>query len=572
MILKSIRHYIPVLSYIAFTVFISRFLFLNKFGLYEDDYYNIPPYLNIPAGDLLELIKLNLTNWLQGRPLSFLPYIFSLTGFSVAGIPGLYLISFLINTINGFLVYLILKNIISEPHVFALSGALMFCLFPSDTSRTLLIHSYLYQMSVMFFLIAAYLYLKNYKLISYFIVLLCLFSFESMFILFFAVPFLQKIKPPGFKKKYYIHILVLVSFLFLSFLYRKFTGETRVEEFTGNIADYIFKSAVSFFTGPFVNLYLLLRAPVATMKNIDLISFSLITVFLLLTIFILWNIKSVGSDERRTEVINFGSGKLKFQFNCTSSERLKECIKLIPISLLFISLGYVLSFTHYPPTAVTGRLTSVHIPAAFGVSLLFALCVTSFSNILTGERQKVIWAGIVSFYISVLVGYGLVIQSDFVKSWENQRNFWTRVIELCPDLNDNTLILVNNSNRKLPSTVYILSNSWADPVVLQRIFRFPVGWKNPPRLFVLNSDLEKRAIIENDTLKWKVPEYTFFSAYEPIRDSTLIFLNTDENGFMSRINSNTMKIKLKDVILKSTDQSEIFIPEKTLIYNLLIKN
>lgn len=570
--MKVLKYHIPVLSFIALTVFISRFLYLNSFGFYEDDYYNIPPYLNIPAGELFGLIKINLTNWLQGRPLSFLPYVFSLTGFTIAGLPGLYLIAFIINTINGFLVFLILKSIISEPGIFALSGTLMFCLFPSDTTKTLLIHSYLYQMSVMFFLCATYLYLNNHKLISYLIALLCLFSFESMFILFFAVPFLQKNRSHDFKKSYLIHLTVLVSFLILSFLYRKISGETRVEELTGNAADYFFKSAVSFIAGPLVNLYLLIRAPFATLKSIDLISFLFVIVFVIVLYNVLSKMKPQNADDFKSKFFNLGLNRLKFQFNYTVSERLNECLKLIPVSVLFVCFGYVLSFTHYPPTAVAGRLTSVHIPAAFGVSLLFAICVTSVLELLSNDRQKIIWTGIVSFYISVLVGYGLIIQKDFVKSWENQRNFWTRVINLCPDLEDNTLIILDNSNKKLPSTNYILSNSWADPVVLQRIFSYPKEWKNPPRLFVLNNGFENRVIQINDTLKWKVPEYTFFSEYEPILDSALIILKTDEYGNISRDNSDFINIKCKNVILKSPEHSEIITTKKNILYDLLIKN
>ena len=570
--MKYYKYHISVLSFIALTVFISRFLYFKNFGLYEDDYYNIPPYLNIPAGDLLGIIKINLTNWLQGRPLSFLPYVFSFSGYAVAGIPGLYLIAFIINTINGFLVFMILKSIISEPGIFALSGSLMFCLFPSDTTKTLLIHSFLYQMSVMFFLIATYLYLNKHKMISYLIVLLCLFSFESMFILFFAVPFLQKSRPPDFKKTYLIHLTLLICFIILSFIYRKFSGETRVEEFSNNVTDYFFKSFVSFIAGPFVNLYLLIRAPAAALKSIDLISVFFVIIFVIIIFLVFSKAKPQHADDLKSKLFVFGLGKMKFQFNFTSSERLNKCLSLIPISILFVCLGYVLSFTHFPPTAVAGRLTSVHIPAAFGISLLFALCVTIVFEMLSNSRQYLIWTGIVTVYLSLLVGYGLVIQNDFSKSWENQKNFWTKVINLCPDLEDNTLIILDNSNRKLPSTNYILSNSWADPVVLQRLFRFPEEWKNPPRLFVLNNGFETRIILENDTLKWKVPEYTYFSGYEPVPDSTIIILKTDELGNISRDISDFIKIKCRNVKLKSPGNTEFIKPEKNILYNLLIKN
>jgi len=570
--LNTLKYDIKILLLIAFSLFVSHFLFLNKFGLYEDDYYNIPPYLNASAGDLYEVIKVNLTNWLQGRPLSFIPYVFSALGFSVAGIPGLYVIAFLINAINGFLVFLILKYLFPDLGVFVLSGTLMFCLFPSDTTKTLLIHSFLYQMSVMFFLTACYLYLKNYKLASYLSVLLCLFSFESMFMLFFAVPFLQKNKSSAFKKNYLFHSLILVLFLFLSFLYRKLSGETRVEDFSGNIADAVIKSALSFIAGPFMNFYLVLRAPAAALKNIDLQMFVIMSVSFVLLFIVFRKLKTAGNNEVKSGIFSSEFTALKFKFSFTASENVISLIRLFPAAILFISLGYVLSFTHFPPTAVSGRLTSVHIPAAFGVSMLFALSSGLIMEILQTQIQKTILKSILCFYFSLLIGYGLLIQYDFVKSWDVQKNFWTDIIKLCPDMNDNTLIILENEKKKLPSTGYILSNSWADPVVLQRIFRFPAKWKNPPRLFVLNKDFESRTTVINDTLKWKVPEYTFFSEYETLKDSSLIMLKTDDSGNIYRINEPLMRFKCRDVIIKPAGMNELNLIEKNKLYDLLIKN
>ena len=565
------KEYLQAFILIALSTFISHFLFFRDFGLYEDDYYNIPPYFNLSFSSLFEIIKVSTVNWLQGRPLSFMPYFFTMIGFKAGGISGLYAIAFIINTVNSFLVYLIIKKVLSNSELFALSGAVLFCLFPSDTTKTLLIHSFLYQMSMMFFLSATLIYIKGFKKISYAVIILSLLSYEPAFILFFAVPFLNTDKDKPDKKSILIHFSIMTLILFFSYFYRKFAGETRVDDLSSNIGEYIFKSGVSMLSAPLINFYLFLRAPLIPVLNFDI--FILIVVAILFTIlFIVFRrLNSDDSEKSSDFTINLIHKRISLKLNLSSSRKFIRSLILFPVSLLFICIAYALSFTHYPPTAVTGRLTSVHLAASFGGSLFFASLLSVIYEMFSKTGKRNIFVLLISLYLSLLAGYGIVIQKDFTGSWKNQKNFWTEVIKICPDIIDGTLIILeNNGKQKLPYTNYILSNSWADPIILQRIFKFPEEWINPPRLFVLNNGLESRVKIENDTLKWKVPESTTFSHWETLPDSNFILLSVNERKEIIRTDSQFVSLKCKNFFLKPKTQSMIQNYDKSILYDLLI--
>jgi hypothetical protein len=131
----------------------------------------------------------------------------------------------------------------------------------------------------------------------------------------------------------------------------------------------------------------------------------------------------------------------------------------------------------------------------------------------------------------VLVAYCFSIQLDFKQAWQNEQSFWTKTVAQVPDLSDGTMIFVLDHN--LPATRYILTNSWADPIMLAQIFRFPSDWKAPPRLFVVPTDWTKSIAQENDQLRWEVPAATWVAHWEVLPQSNVILLEM-ENGKLVR--------------------------------------
>src|SRR5207302_3529005 len=99
--------------------------------------------------------------------------------------------------------------------------------------------------------------------------------------------------------------------------------------------------------------------------------------------------------------------------------------------LAMLVLGYGLAFTHFPPNAIVGRGTSVHLGATLGMSVIAAAAAWQ----LLALRRRVATALIAS-YLAVSVGYYVTIERDFMRSWQLQRAFWRQVVDCCADLQD----------------------------------------------------------------------------------------------------------------------------------------
>src|SRR5207302_4136088 len=102
----------------------------------------------------------------QGRPLGFfLPDLLSFIGDKLGGLPAIYLIGFLVVTLNTFLCYRLLR--VRVPPAPAVVGAAVFCLFPADTTKILLTHDFQLQPSLTFALLAALAYSAGRRPLAY---------------------------------------------------------------------------------------------------------------------------------------------------------------------------------------------------------------------------------------------------------------------------------------------------------------------------------------------------------------------------------------------------------------------
>ncbi|MBK8551299.1 MAG: hypothetical protein IPL53_09680 [Ignavibacteria bacterium] len=176
---------------LAIVNWISHFLYFMRFGLYEDDFANVGIYLGVKFPHLIDVITNRLSGWIQGHPFAFLPVLFTYIGELFGGLHFLYVIAFLIVTLNAFLLYKILKKVFPVSYILAITGALAFSLYPPDTTKLYLLHAFVLQMAITFFLTAALLYLNNKKTLAYITIMFAIFTYESPFMLFFGVPFLK---------------------------------------------------------------------------------------------------------------------------------------------------------------------------------------------------------------------------------------------------------------------------------------------------------------------------------------------------------------------------------------------
>jgi len=123
-------------------------------------------------------------------------------------------------------------------------------------------------------------------------------------------------------------------------------------------------------------------------------------------------------------------------------------------------------------------------------------------------------------------------------------------------------------NHDLPTTHYIITNSWADPIILNQIYDYPDDWQTPPRLFVVPSDWTNTFIREDDQFQWMIPEATWASHWETMPDSNIILLEMESGDLVRKYGS----LMVQDYLLhlKSLDSEVNQGLTKGALYTYLI--
>lgn len=120
---------------------IAHFLHLPGFGLYEDDDHYIAEYLDADLAMIGELALRAVIEWPQGRPLqSIVPPLVATLLYPHGGLPALYLVAFAVTAFSVLLFHRLALRVTAAPPV-ALIAAVMFCLYPADTTHPFLMHA-----------------------------------------------------------------------------------------------------------------------------------------------------------------------------------------------------------------------------------------------------------------------------------------------------------------------------------------------------------------------------------------------------------------------------------------------
>lgn len=564
------KHALNRFACLALTIWVSHFYHFRDFGFYEDDYAHVTPAIGWTLTDLFNYSANVFATWPQGRPLNFfLPQFFSFIGTQLAGLHVTYLISFFIITINAFLFYTLLKRVSRESTAFI--GALAFCLFPADTTHIFLTHAFHLQTSLTFLLIASHYYLSGKRVLPYLLILGSLLAYESPFMVFFGIPLLKnEIKwDRSFRKEIIRHIAILSGIVLFIFIFRTSLGEERVMEMGSSffsMAKIPIKMAGGIVMGPVVSLALFLYGPILTIfywnSQLSIVFIASLGLF----IWILRQLTVDTLDEKQTYQITFRSRIFTYNGDLEIPSSYLHTAKLFLAATIMLFLAYILSFTHFPPITQFGRGTSVHLAATFGGALLFSCICSIILSIANTYRLKSYAILGIALYLSLVVAYRFSIQLDFQKAWQNQRVFWTSALNNLPDITDGTVIFVLNHN--LPETQYIVTNSWANPIILRQLFRFPTDWQNPPRLFVVQSDWTNLLTQDGDQVKWEVPVAAWPSHWEVLPNSNMILLEM-ENGALVR-KFGTVNINGQDFQLKPLPADATLNFERRSLYNYLI--
>jgi hypothetical protein len=493
---------------LAVVAAVSQFLHVRQFGLYEDDYFFIAQAMGKDPGYLAERLAV-FARWTQGRPIGFfLPDLLSWIGDKLGGLTAIYVLGFLVVVLNASLFYVLLRR--RQSRTVALLGGLGFLLFPADTTKILLTHDFQLQPSLTFFLLASIAYLDGRRILPYVLIVGSLISYESPFVVFFGVPLLDVPWSRGTPRALLRHGLTLGGVFALGVLVRVLVGEGRAVGATGSVLEILPRMLGSMVLGPIRSLELFAYGPVLALPTWDV---ETLVLAVGLGLALAWVLRRLLPPQEETRGLSWES----------------PLVQLLLAGAVLLVLAYPLAFTHYPPLAVAGRSTSVHLAATIGGSVIFAALAAWVLS------RRALGVALVAAYLALLGGYYLTIQRDFVRAWDEQRGFWSQVAACCSDVQDGTVLIVETDAPL--ATPMIGANSWADPLVLRLLYRFPADWQDPPRLFTLEPGWTSRirpddagpspgSPGEPSGWRWLVPAATWDEHWEPLPVGNLIVLRS----------------------------------------------
>ena len=568
--------YIYLFSTLAVITFIAHFWHYQSLGLYEDDYFLIGQPMSMDIDKFGEFLNWHLINFsaTESRPLLYLiEFTLGLIGNLIQDFHTLYLINYLVILTANVLVYVFLKSIWNQP-VFVSTGTLAFTLFPADTTHAYLTHVCLY-VSLSFLTLAFLTYFANRKILSYLIIFASLFCYETVFPVFIAAPLFKQPWNKQLLKEIFKHALIMASMLALVFIARKLTGEARISQL--DLITLISTPLSQMAIGPLVSLSMFFYQPAQTLLNFK--GELLIFVPLCFVGFVL--LLSSLNKEQESKVLEQNENDI-----------FSTLKKLAFTAITCLVFAYPFNFTR-AATEISGRNSRVHMAAAIGACILVGLLCYLIVNLAKSNLTKNLINGGLAVFFALLVGFGLTVQHENQKSWQYQQAFWTDVVNLCPDITPETVILVDapnlNEGKQLHSFI-----QWGVPITFREIYKFPSAWARVEELPELNdkprwffwrrytlypkvyrlSDNWQETIVNDGKFDFdrQNPAFDYFLKWEPARllDTNNIILLEEKNRQLVR-RSEPLTINDKVFEFKKAERSTEFYLEKGVLYKSLIQ-
>jgi len=560
---------LAILLLIAALIWVTRFWHSPQFGLYEDDYTRIPQALAMTGSELWKIIVQAFRYFLDhGKPLHpTLIYSLALIGGRIGDLFGVYIIGYLIVTINAFLFYGLIKRISNQ--TFALISVLAYCLYSADTTQAFITHSLGLQPSLTFLLLAMHSYLSDKKVLSYLLVTGILLNYETPFLIFLGAPLLKKNWDKRLIRELALNAVMLGGILLSVLLIRYFIGESRVSGLA--FPEVVTIPITHMIQGPLVAFGSYFYRPIQAVLNLNTemvllmaISFPIFAWILIKSKFSNKQILSAEADSpilqdqdeiSRIPKLKFGEWKNLGEFFLP--------LKLALTGIVMLILAYPLTFT-VRAYAISGRDTRVHFGAALGAALLWASIL--YAALLLAERYR--WKKVVALSLagvcSLLLGFGLVVQWDYQRAWRLQQELWSDIVEFVPDLSDGTVILVDPNG--LEDTKHIDANTWSMPLVMQYIYEFPSTWQRAPRAHRLLPDWEERVL--HNSLEIKAVDFKWEYVVVPWNDT--VILETSKGRVVRRLEE--LQIDGEPYILKRIEIDPIVQYPEGILYAYLVRS
>jgi hypothetical protein len=521
---------LAALSFAGLVVLAAHFTRLGQFGLYEDDYWSIAPHLGEPISGLWPAARYYFTHWPTGRPLNhLLPHALAVAGSTVGGLGGVYVLAAAWLTLNGLLVFLAARRLVSAPA--ALVAAAAYLLYPADTTKELLTPAAHVQGGMTFMLLGSWLWLRGgrARVLAYPIAALSLLAYESTFLPFLALPLLA---PPERGRRlptWVAHAGAVALLVGLDVWARVATGDRRAAAIAGQAGQTLWRAVSSLWLGPATGITSWFSSAVAGLRALDpLATFSALLVALALAL-LLARTGRVAVDGERVEAgAPAPAGGLAWW-------------QLFLAALLTWAGSYALTVVNYPPTQLVGRLTSTHVAAGWPAALAMGALIDGLHG--RGAWRTRLAVGVAALWAGALVGYHHQVQRGFVRAFDEERRFWRQITTLSPDVGPGWSVIVTGSPLN-PSPV-ILSNAWSDHLAHRQIYTRGVDPSGPgfAHLGFVGSQVE--LVQEGGTWSWR-PEF-WGGPVLPV-DPARLALFQDDRGTVRRVEA----VQLPTGLLRST--------------------
>src|SRR5260221_9726553 len=410
-------------------LFLSHFLLVTEFGLYEDDYFYISPRLAENFHQFSTFFLNALIHPPQGRPLlTCLQGALAYFGYHAGGLTFCHLISFVFLWLSAGLLYQLLLRKLSKRAAFL--GALLLVLFPLDTWRQILMHQMATVTTITVLLCAFHLHASHRFVLSYLVAATLLLTYESIYLPFIVAPFFLEDQPRKLVKRLIVHAIIFGAIVGIVFGARAFVGEQRAAETTSHLSEELPKIIWSCVANPALGIWAIVTRPVDALMHSRAEGYIVAVFAGLTTFFVLRAFRNNGrsSDSAPGGVgVAGASGVLP-----RGSARRRTAGLIVCAGVIAWVIAYVLDFRpdYYPPGFTIGRLPAIHGIAGFGVALVLAAIVWLWADPLRPPYSIVFEIGS-SLFIGGLAAFGFHIQAtEYVASWQQQRDFWLGLVPL----------------------------------------------------------------------------------------------------------------------------------------------
>jgi hypothetical protein len=449
--------------FLAGLVWFSHFFWSGKFGLYEDDYVLLEAPMNHWRLEQVARATVGVwENYLQGRPLHYgFAYWLTYATTKPGGSLGVaYVAAFVIQVLNAWLVLLVARRALG-PRLAPLAAA-VFALAPAHTTHQFLHACFCVQPSVTFLLLSLLAYQRGWRVLSYLPAALTLLTYETCFLPILLAPFLAAEAPRV--RRVRAHGAVTGAILVAAFAVRAHLGESRVGQELSDRTAAVKKATRLATLGPLTSAEAFVVKPGSAGERLSDPNY-----------FSQDGVKPLAGAWAIFAASALGVALLATGTAGPPTANRSQLLRVALAGAAMVVISYPTALNR-DPTALEGRMSSIHIAALSGWGLLAGALMGLALSALAQTGRRALW-GVVAVYLGVLAAYQVTVQRDYARAWGEQRHFWGEMNRLCPDMDDDTLILYPFPVRQ---TEAVESNSHADYLLPQRMFGKNPPWKNPP--------------------------------------------------------------------------------------------